>query len=231
MSNLIKYNQARHALAECRNVDEIKDLRDKSEAMRLYAQQARDKELEQWAAEIKLRAQRAIGKLSAALDKKQGNKGKLPSGGKFKTKVLAEAGISTSTANRYEKLATIPESEVEEYITHSKVIGKPVSAMAVLGHTKPKPTKANMPMSDVGITKSSVTGCTSRRCREFIQQHDRASPRPRVNWYRPTVDRNACRKRHVAWADPSAPATDCGADGRGQPGHVAQAGAMRRSGH
>lgn len=41
MSNLVKYDQARIALAACRNVDEIKDISDKSEAMRLYALQSK----------------------------------------------------------------------------------------------------------------------------------------------------------------------------------------------
>lgn len=33
MSALIKYDQARQVLAACRNVDDVKDIRDKSEAI------------------------------------------------------------------------------------------------------------------------------------------------------------------------------------------------------
>jgi cell division protein FtsB len=131
MSALIKYDQARQALAACRNVDDIKDVRDKSEAMRLYAKQANDTELEQWAAEIKLRAQRAIGELSAALEK-QTNQSALPSGGKSKSETLADAGISTSAANRYEKLAAIADSAIEAFIAKSKLEGKPVSVKSVM---------------------------------------------------------------------------------------------------
>jgi hypothetical protein len=142
MSALIKYDQARQALAACRNVDDIKDIRDKSEAMRLYAKQANDTELEQWAAEIKLRAQRAIGEISRTLEKQQGNAGKLPTGGKFKTEALADAGISTSTANRYEQLAAIPDAAVEAFIAKSKDTGKPVSAKAVMAQLAPKSAPA-----------------------------------------------------------------------------------------
>jgi len=143
MNSLAIYDQARRALATCRNVDEIKDIRDKSEAMRLYAKQAQDTELEQWAAEIKLRAQRAIGEISVALEK-QKNQAALPTGGKSKSEALADAGISTSTANRYEKLAAIPEPVIEEIIAKSKEIGKPVSAKAVMAQVAPKasPTSA-----------------------------------------------------------------------------------------
>lgn len=147
MNALAKYDQARNALAACRSVDEIKDIRDKSEAMRLYAKQAQDTELEQWAAEIKLRAQRAIGEISAALEK-QKNQAALPTGGKSKSETLADAGISTSTANRYEKLAAIPEPMIEEVIAKSKEAGKPVSAKAVMATLAPrapvaKPAPAN----------------------------------------------------------------------------------------
>jgi len=148
MSALIKYDQARQALAACRNVDEIKDIRDKSEAMRLYAKQAQDTELEQWAAEIKFRAQRAIGELSSALETQKGGFGIVPTGGKHKAEVLADAGISTSTANRYEKLAAIPEPIIEEIIAKSKEIGKPVSAKAVMAQVAPKaapPSAASTP--------------------------------------------------------------------------------------
>lgn len=132
MSALIKYDQARLALAACRNVDDIKDIRDKSEAMRLYAKQANDTELEQWAAEIKLRAQRAIGELSAALPTQNGGFGIVPTGGKHKAEVLADAGISTSAANRYEKLAAIADAAIEAFIAKSKLEGKPVSVKSVM---------------------------------------------------------------------------------------------------
>ncbi|MDB4873347.1 MAG: hypothetical protein JWL97_4351 [Gemmatimonadales bacterium] len=142
MSALIKYDQARQALAACRNVDDVKDIRDKSEAMRLYAKQANDTELEQWAAEIKLRAQRAIGEISLSMEKQKGGFGMLPTGGKHKAEALADAGISTSTANRYEKLAAIPEEAVEAFIAASKDAGKPVSAKAVLAKAAPQNAQA-----------------------------------------------------------------------------------------
>ena len=58
------------------------------------------------AAEIKLRAQRRIGEISANLETAKANQStaQIPTGGK-KRDVLKAAGLSTSTAHRYVELA------------------------------------------------------------------------------------------------------------------------------
>ncbi len=122
---LVKYEQARQALAEVRNIDEAKGIVDKVAALQAYAKQQNDQDMEMWLSEIKLRARRRIGEISSKLDKAhkagQGSEVQLPSAGKLKTEVLKQAGLSTSVAQRCETIAGIPIEKFEERIAEIKV--------------------------------------------------------------------------------------------------------------
>lgn len=74
-THLVRYEAARKALAEAHSIDEVKDLRDKAEAMAAYARQAKDTELIQYATEIKVRAERRCGELLQVTEKNTGARG------------------------------------------------------------------------------------------------------------------------------------------------------------
>lgn len=128
MSQLIKYEAACRALAECKAVDEVKAWADKAAAMQAYGRMAKDKTLEVDASEIRIRAERRLGEMLTA--QKQG--GGLAAGtrGQLAGKSgdglavvsndrqkhapkLADAGISKDLSSRAQKLAAVPESEFE----------------------------------------------------------------------------------------------------------------------
>ena len=126
---VMQYDVARNALAEARTLDEVKNIADRAEAIRVYARQAKDPEMEISLAEIRLRALRRIGELSKELDTIRGEH--LPnvpvSGSLSKTKVLADAGLSTSQAHRCEQVASIPEGKFEFLIQQHREQGKAIT--------------------------------------------------------------------------------------------------------
>src|SRR5437868_2255638 len=60
---LVKYDQMCNAVAQCRWIDEVKEIRDKAVALAAYARQAKNFEAERHLIEIRLRAERRCGEL------------------------------------------------------------------------------------------------------------------------------------------------------------------------
>ena len=119
---LIRYEAACRAVAEAKTVDEAKDLRDKAEAMRAYARQAKNRQLEVDTAEIRMRAERRLGEIIKAQKDTVGlAKGGQPyqnPTGQDKVPVeasptLAEIGIDKNLSSRAQKLAAVPEDKFE----------------------------------------------------------------------------------------------------------------------
>lgn len=120
MTQLVRYDAARTALAEARSVDEVKDIRDKAEALRSYARQAGDIEMQNWAAEIKVRAERRAGEFLLEIDREQGlrrptNTTSIQRGSKLAGEI-ERVGIGRGTAVRWQQIARIPQSVFEPHI-------------------------------------------------------------------------------------------------------------------
>jgi N6-adenosine-specific RNA methylase IME4 len=123
MTDLIRYDAACKALAAAKRVDDVKSIKDKAEAMRQYARQIKNPQLEADAWEIRKRAEARLGELTRVMDKAAGRPGQkiLPAGGKnSKAAVLKSNGISTSAANRYEQFSKLSEREQERRIARGR---------------------------------------------------------------------------------------------------------------
>jgi phage N-6-adenine-methyltransferase len=121
---LVQYNAACMALAAAKTTDEVKNLRDKAEAMRAYAHQSKNRQLEIDAAEIRIRAERRLGELlleqkatvGLATGGEHGGRPKIdgsraePSNAR---PTLADIGVDKKLSSHAQKVAAIPEAEFE----------------------------------------------------------------------------------------------------------------------
>jgi hypothetical protein len=114
---LIRYDAARKAIAAAHRVDEVKAIRDRAEAVRTYAQQARDLQLQNMACEIRLRAERRAGQLLLDMEKNPGTRGEgrpRKDGTKRRSSrptanrpTLEEIGISKDQSAKWQKIALL----------------------------------------------------------------------------------------------------------------------------
>lgn len=118
MNALITNTAARQMLAEARTVLDVKDVRDKAEALRTYARMAKDREGELTAAEIRVRAERRLGEMLIEIK----SAGQLSEGRRFggspaeppeDVVVLADLDLTKKDSMRAQQLAKVPEGEFE----------------------------------------------------------------------------------------------------------------------
>lgn len=128
---LVKYDAACRAIAAAKRVDEVKKIRDVSVAMRAYAKQAENRDLEADAIEIRMRATRRMDQLrqeqkaTIGLNKGVRRVGKKPARDTRPT--LAEAGINKNLAHEGRKLGALSSREFEKAVTTAReAVGKVV---------------------------------------------------------------------------------------------------------
>lgn len=141
MTTLVRYEQARHALAECQRVDEVKDIRDKAEAMAAYARQAKDTDMIEWATEIKVRAERRAGEMLR--DGRESGQ-RASSGGDSKKEspppTLSDIGITKDQSSRWQSLASMSDDHFETAVATAKdTAGQVTTAFMLREAAKNKP--------------------------------------------------------------------------------------------
>lgn len=136
--SLALWDKARTAIVEARSVDEVKDIRDKAEAMRLYAKQAGESlKAQNDIAEIKLRAERKAGELLRDMPKNEGAKGSGSNQHEVRSHrvsapKLSDVGISHKQSSRFQAVAAVPDDAFEELIAETKAAEKELTTALVL---------------------------------------------------------------------------------------------------
>lgn len=123
-TQLVHFDAARRALAEAHRIDEVKLIRDQAEALRVYVrQQGESLEMQNQAAEIKLRAERRAGEMLASRDMNKGAATPLHDESALAIPKLAELGISESQSHRWQAEASLPEEVFERHVAEVKQSG------------------------------------------------------------------------------------------------------------
>jgi len=109
-------DRAQLAISEATTVREAKEIRDKAEALEVYARRAEyGSILQQRCSEIKLRAERRAGELLRQLDLRPGRpSNESLSSGQHHS--LEGMGITRKQSSRWQRLATIPEDRFDEEV-------------------------------------------------------------------------------------------------------------------
>jgi N6-adenosine-specific RNA methylase IME4 len=121
-SSLTYYNNAKKALALVHRVDEVKDIRDKAEAMQVYARQAKDGVLIAHATEIRMRAEIRAGEILAEMARageRAKSKDTLARGRTQQPRAapkLSDLGVNKTQSSRWQKLAAMPPEKQEQTI-------------------------------------------------------------------------------------------------------------------
>src|SRR5215831_9111701 len=131
---LTRYDAACRALAAVRSVDEVRDIRDKAVAMAAYARQAKNRDLEADAVEIRMRATRRLDQLRQAQKEtvglatggEHGGRGRIDGVRKTPSIVrptLAMQGIDKNLARQARALGALSEEEFEAAVAdaHDRV--------------------------------------------------------------------------------------------------------------
>ena len=114
MAELVLYNKMKAAIEKCQSIDEIKEIRDKAEALRQYSKIAGDSEAMNKCAAIKIRAERRAGEMLKDIEK---NKGGRPSENRSHDATsLSDLGLTKSDSSRWQRLANIPENRFDDFI-------------------------------------------------------------------------------------------------------------------
>lgn len=136
MDQLVHFNRAKAELAKATKIDEVKEIRDKAEALRVYARQAGESlEMQNQCAEIKLRAERRGGEILKEQEKHEGGrptKNQSHDATSLEPPKLSDLGISKSQSSRWQAIAGLPEEDFERHIAETKDKERELTTVGIL---------------------------------------------------------------------------------------------------
>lgn len=142
-------------LSEMRDFNEVRKIRDRAEAARKYAQTAAmSLKIQNWAAELKLRAERRAGQILNELLPHGGNRRSSYHRGNLK---LTDIGINSNQSARWRREAAVPEIVFQQYISTSNRLCEDITARGLL-----RLEKAISQKGDASPSSRRSTGARAR---------------------------------------------------------------------
>ncbi len=163
-------NQAHAALLEACTVEEVRDVRDRAEAVRSYAKKARlGREMVVEASALRLRSERRLGQLLQQLPLAKASPGNQYTSADDQDNPesqirLQDVGITKSDSSRLQRIAAVPEDRFQTYVKECLDAGRECSTAACLRLLGPKPATKS---------KAASRGRTSPALQALLQSSSR----------------------------------------------------------
>ena len=161
------FGKYRQLLENSEELEEITSVLHTADAARLYAAKAKlGLDVQNHAAELKMRAERKAGTILASLRLRGGDRRSTDSRGRLK---LSDFGISQNESKRWQKIAAIPSEAFEEYLAECDAQQRLISA-AGLFHTvqTPPAPNANQEVTRLEFTLPESPNCIDTLIQELI---------------------------------------------------------------
>lgn len=129
-TSIAMLSEAHRAIAEARSLDELKGIRDKAEAARKYAHAAgMGLEILNYAAELKLRAERRAGAMLAKLKLHGGDRSEASADERL---TLEDIGISKDQSSRWQLSAVVSDKRFERYLSETQSAKEEVTTAGLM---------------------------------------------------------------------------------------------------
>lgn len=132
VTGLATISEACRILATCTDLSEIKEIKNKAEAVRQYLKASGESlEAQNKAAEIRLRAERRAGELLATMDRRE--QGRVSSKGNTTLPLsLSDIGITKIQSSRWQLAATVPEKSFVSLVDACAATGRELTSSSLL---------------------------------------------------------------------------------------------------
>jgi hypothetical protein len=131
-TTLARISEAMTALSAAKTLDDVLQIRDQAEALRVYIKAASDSlDAANAAAEIKLRAERKAGEMLAGMEKNPGTRNE-PGGNSVLPPKLEDLGIDKMQSSRWQRASRVEPDDFEAYLRDCQKQGREVTQAGLL---------------------------------------------------------------------------------------------------